>query len=134
MNTLKIIAFAVGLVIIAFGVLCILDPPAPTWVAQHVVSTLMFCIIGVIRIAIGLVFIYVAKVTRFPKTIRVLGYFVFIAGIATVVMGFVAIDQAHAIVGWWVQYGTHWIRLTGVVVIVFGGFVAYACAPLRRTA
>lgn len=132
MNAMKTIAFAMAVVIVVFGGLCILAPPAPIWVAQHVASPFMFCVVGAIRIAFGLILISVARASRFPKTIRVFGYFILIDGIATVVMGFVAIDQARAIIGWWLQLGTLYVRIIGVVALIFGGFIAYACVPFRR--
>jgi len=33
---------------------------------------------------------------------------------------------------WWMRQGDGVIRLTAVLVLALGGFVAYACAPTRR--
>jgi len=57
-----------------------------------------------------------------------------IAGITTALTGLLAIGRARAIIDWWLQQGLGVVRLTGVLVLALGGFVAYACAPARRAA
>jgi hypothetical protein len=69
-----------------------------------------------------------------PKAVRVLGYVILIAGITTALTGLLAIGRARAIIDWWLQQRLSVVRLTGVLVLALGGFVAYACAPARRGA
>jgi len=61
-----------------------------------------------------------------------LGYIIVVLGITTALTGLVAMEQARGVIEWWVQQGAGLVRLTGVVLVAFGGFVAYACAPARR--
>jgi hypothetical protein len=130
----KTLAFAVALVIMALGTLCIVVPAGPVWLAQHAVTPGVFYVVGTVRIAFGLVLISVAPVSRAPKTLRVLGYLFLVAGVATALTGLVAIERARAMIEWWWQQGPGRVRLTGVLGLVFGGFIAYACAPARRAA
>ena len=44
-------------------------------------------------------------------------------------MGLLGIERARAIIEWWLQQGSGVVRLTGVLVLALGGFVAFACAP-----
>jgi hypothetical protein len=53
--------------------------------------------------------------------------------VATAVTGLVAMEQAKAILDWWLQQGFVVMRLTSGLLLVLGGFIAYACAPARRT-
>jgi hypothetical protein len=131
---MKTLAFCVALAIMAVGTLGVVLPSSLVWIAQHVVTPSAFYIIATIRVAFGLVLISVASVSRTPKTLRVLGYFILIAGITTALMALVAIEHARAIIEWWLQQGSGVVRLAGVLVLVLGGFVAYACAPTRRAA
>jgi membrane-bound ClpP family serine protease len=130
----KTLAFIVALVIMALGTLCIVVPAGPVWLAQHAVAPGVFCVVGTVRVAFGLVLISVAPVSRTPKTLRVLGYIFLVAGVATALTGLVAIERARAIVEWWWQQGPGRVRLTGVLGWVLGGLIAYACAPVRRAA
>jgi hypothetical protein len=61
-----------------------------------------------------------------------MGYVIVIAGITTALTGLVALEQARGAIDWWSQQGSGLLRLTGVLVLALGGFVAYACAPGRR--
>jgi len=131
---MKSLAFVVGLLILAFGAVGILVPSGLVWIAQHAVTSGAFYVIATVRIAFGLVLVSVASGTRAPKTIRVLGYLILVAGIATALTGLVAMERARVLIEWWLQQGPVVLRLTGVLVVAIGGFVAYACAPARRAA
>jgi hypothetical protein len=131
---MKNLAFVFGICIATFGVVGILSPSGLIWVAQHSVTSGVFYLIATVRVAFGLVLISVASTSRAPKAVRVLGYVILIAGITTALTGLLAIGRAHAIIDWWLQQGSGLLRLTGILVIAFGGFIAYACAPARRTA
>lgn len=131
---MKNLAFVVALIILAVGAVGILVPSRLVWIAQYSVTSGAFYAYGAVRVGIGLLLISVASASRAPKTLRVLGYVILIAGIVTALMGLVAMERARAMVEWWLQQGSGAIRLACVFVLAVGGFVAYACAPARRAA
>ena len=133
-DTMKTLAFLLTLVIMAVGAVGVVVPSGLVWIAQHSVTSGAFYLIATVRVAFGLVLISVASVSRAPKTLRILGYLILIAGIATALTGVVAMERARAIIEWWLQQGSGVVRLAGVVLLALGGFVAYACAPARRAA
>jgi len=130
----KTVAFVFGLCISAFGAVGILAPAGLVWLAQHFVTSGAFYVIATVRIAFGLILISVASASRVPKALRVLGYVILILGITTALTGLVAIEQARDATEWWLQQGSGLERLTAVLLLALGGFVAYACAPVRRAA
>jgi hypothetical protein len=130
----KTLAFGVALVIMAIGTVGILVPSGLVWIAQHSLTSGAFYVIATIRVAFGLILISVASASRAPKTLRILGYLILISGVTTALTGLVAIERARVIIEWWSQQGPSVLRLTGVPVLALGGFVAYACAPVRRAA
>jgi hypothetical protein len=130
---MKIAAFCMALFVMAVGVLGIIVPSILVWIAQHSTSSAAFYVIAAIRITFGLILISAASVSRAPKTLRIFGYFILVAGIATALTGLVAIEHARALIDWWLQQKFAVLRLTGVVLAAFGGFIAYACAPNFRT-
>ncbi len=131
---MKTLAFGMTLVIAAVGAVGVVMPSGLVWIAHHSLNPGAFYVIAIARVAFGLLLISVASVSRAPKTLRVLGYFILIAGMATAVMGLVGMERARAIIEWWLQQGPGVVRLTAVVVLALGSFVAYACAPARRAA
>ena len=131
---MKNLAFVVGLCIATVGGVGIFAPSGLVWIAQHSVTSGAFYFIATVRVAFGLALISAASASRAPKAVRVLGYVILIAGITTALTGLLAIGRARAIIDWWWQQGLGVVRLTGVLVLALGGFVAYACAPARRAA
>ena len=131
---MKNLAFIVGLLILAASAVGVVVPSGAIWIAQHAYTSGAFYLIGAVRVAFGCVLISVASVSRAPKTLRVLGYLIVIAGLATIVTGVVAFDRARAIIEWWLQLGHGVIRTTGIIVLALGVSVAYACTPSRRAA
>ena len=131
---MKTLAFSMALVIMAVGTVGILAPSGLVWIAQIFVTSGPFYVIAAIRVAFGLLLISVASASRAPKVLRVIGYIILIAGITTALTGALAIERARASIEWWLQRGTSVVRLTGVLVLAFGGVIAYACGPARRAA
>ncbi len=131
---MKTLAFVFGLCISAVGAVGLLAPSSLVWLGQHFVTSGAFYVIATVRIAFGLILISVASASRAPKALRVLGYVILILGITTALTGLVAIGRARGAIEWWLQQGSGLVRLTGVLLLALGGFVAYACAPARRAA
>jgi hypothetical protein len=129
----KILAFVIGLLIVAVGAVGIIAPSGLVWIAEHSVTSGAFYLIATVRVTLGLVLISAASVSRAPKTLRVLGYLIVISGITAALMGLVAIERAHAMIDWWLRQESV-VRLTGIPMLALGGFIAYACAPARRAA
>ena len=126
---MKNLAFAFALLIVALGATGIVMPSVVVWVAQHARTSGALYGVAVVRVAFGLLLVSVASASRAPGTLRVLGCVFVVAGIAAGLMGLLAMDRASAMVEWWLQQGSAVLRLTGVVIVGVGGFIAYACAP-----
>jgi hypothetical protein len=125
----KNLAFVLALLILAIGAVGLLVPSSLVWIAHHTVTSSAFYVIATVRVAFGLVLIAAAPNSRVPKAVRVLGYLILVAGIATALMGLMAMDLARAIIEWWLEQGPGFVRVSGLPVLALGGFIAYACAP-----
>jgi cell division protein FtsW (lipid II flippase) len=130
----KLLAFVFGLCISAVGAVGILAPSSLVWVAKHSVTSGAFYLIATVRIAFGLILISAASASRAPKALRVLGYVILILGITTALIGLMAIGRGRGAIESWLQQGSGVVRLTSVLLLTLGGFVAYACAPSGRAA
>jgi len=88
--------------------------------------------IAALRIAIGLVFVLAAPASRAPRTLRVLGLIVIIAGLTTPWFG---VARAQAILNWLASAGPFWTRVDAGVAMALGGFLVYVFrTPTRRAA
>jgi hypothetical protein len=130
----KTLAFVFGLCVATVGVVGMLAPSSLVWIAQHSVTSGAFYLLAAVRVAVGVVLISAAPASRAPKALRMVGYVIVVAGLATALTGLVGMERARAIIGWWLDQGAGIIRVTSVVLVAFGGFVVYACIPLRRAA
>jgi hypothetical protein len=128
-DIVKTIAFVIGLIIITVGAVGILAPSGLMWLAHYSVTPVKLYIIAAFRVAFGFLLISVASASRAPKALRVFAFIPLASGIAT---PFVGAESAPGFIEWWSQQGSGLVRLTGVLLLAFGGFVAYACAPARR--
>jgi hypothetical protein len=86
--------------------------------------------IAALRIAIGLVFVFAAPASRAPRTLRVLGLIVIMAGLSTPWFG---VARARAVVNWLASAGPLLMRLDAVVGMALGGFLMYVFrTPTQR--
>jgi hypothetical protein len=79
-----------------------------------------------IRLVLGTALVVAAPASRAPKTVRVLGVVIIVAGVVTPLVG---VERARAIVEWWTAQGTAFMRAWAGVALAFGLFLAYAVAP-----
>lgn len=87
--------------------------------------------IAAFRIAIGLVFVLAAAASRAPRTLRVLGFIVIIAGLTTPWFG---VARALAVMTWLASAGPLLMRLDASVGMALGGFLVYVFRTPARFA
>src|SRR5260221_9760701 len=83
-------------------------------------------VIAALRIALGLVFILAARSSHAPRTLRVLGALVIIAGLTTPWFG---VGRSLALLDWWAGAGRPFMRLAAAGAMAIGGFIVYAFRP-----
>jgi len=122
-------ACLVGLLIAALGILGIVAPTILLAVAAFAVTQLGLYVAAALRVAAGVILVGAAAGSRLPRTLRVLGALVVIAGVITPFFG---VDRARAMVDWWSAQGLLVMRGWAALPMLFGLFIIYAVAPRRR--
>jgi hypothetical protein len=125
------VAIAFGLAIVAIGVVAMVDPALLLGAATFTQTSVGLYIAAGLRVVFGLVLIGSATSARLPRTVRILGAFIVLAGIVT---PFVGIERVGAIVEWWSAQGVAFLRAWGMLAAIFGLFIIYAVTPRRRRA
>ena len=128
---MKVLAFAIGIVILTIGVLGMIAPSLLISIGQLFVVPAAWYVLAVVRVAIGVLLLVVANSSRVPRALRVVAFVPLLAGLA---IPFVGVSRAQEMVERWSLQESWLIRLSALPVIALGGFVAYACAPSRRAA
>ena len=128
---MRIAALLVALFIVVVGMVGIVSPDSLTTVRrQYFATPVGLYTAGAVRVAMGLVLILVARISRAPKILRTLGAVMCAQGLAATLLG---LDRAHAILEWEVMHPAL-LRAGAVVALASGGFVALAVAKSNERA
>ena len=129
---MRLIGLAIGVVIILGSLISFAAPDLRLSLERSVMTPAGFYAIAALRIAIGLVFVLAAPASRAPRTLRVLGLIVIIAGLSTPWFG---VARARAVVNWLASAEPVLMRLDAALGMALGGFLVYVFrAPTRRAA
>jgi hypothetical protein len=128
---MKTAAALIGLVVIAVGVMGILVPDALVTMGRYVVTPVGLYIVAIVRIGVGIVVIGASRASRFPRTLRVFGALVLVAGLTTPLFG---IERSVAVLNWESAQGPAFIRLVAVLLVALGSFIVSAVRGGRRAA
>jgi hypothetical protein len=116
----------VALFVIVVGVVGLVAPDSLMAIARYVVTPVGLYVIAALRVAIGFLLVRVAPTTRVPKTLRVVGAVVIVAGLATPLFG---IERTRAIMDWEAAQGTNFLRGVALLLVSIGGLGALAVGP-----
>lgn len=121
-------AITFGLLIAAIGIVGLADPALLLDATSFMQTSVGLYIAAAFRIAFGVVLIWIAATSRMPRTLRILGAFIVLAGIIT---PFIGVERVRAIVEWWSAQGVVFMRTWATVAVIFGIFIIYAVTPRR---
>jgi len=120
---MRIAALLLALFTIFVGIVGLVSPDSVTTVRrQYYATPVSLYAAGAIRIAMGLVLILCAPISRAPRTLRALGAVMCMQGLTATLLG---LDRARAILEWEAMH-TALLRVGAVVALATGGFVAFA--------
>jgi uncharacterized membrane protein len=131
MRSAKILATALGLIIVAIGVLGVATPSVLLEFGRSLQTTNALYIVAAVRVMFGAVLLWVAPASRTPKILRVLGVLIIVAGLFTPFFG---VERARAMFDWWSTQGPLFTRVWAIVAVVFGLFIVYVVTSPRRSA
>ena len=128
---MRLAGLLIALFVVVVGVVGVITPETLIGVGRNILTPGGMYAIAALRIGLGLVLTLAARGSRAPKTLRVIGLVVVIAGIATPLIG---ADRSRALLEWEVAQGTAPIRVGAAIAVPLAGLLAFALAPRRRPA
>lgn len=123
---MTVTAQIIGWLIITQGVVGLAAPEFFLETIRAIQAPPLIYAAAVVRIAIGIVLVLAAPVSRTPLALRMLGGLVVIGGVLT---PFAGVRIAEVILGWWSQ-GPGVVRAWATVALGLGAFVVYT--TIRR--
>src|SRR2546423_3901621 len=123
MNIAKMIALVLGVFMILLGLTALTVPDRVLPLAQFTTTPNGVYVATIIRFAIGIILLFAASRSRFPKVLRIIGTLALVAGIATLVFGS---SGTRPLANSLSKNGSVVVRVFGTFVLLVGGFVVYA--------
>lgn len=97
--------------------------------STYVLTPVGLYAIGALRVGMGIVLILAARNSRAPGSLRALGAVVLVAGVATPLFG---VERSRAVADWAVTHSPAAPLVAGLVLVIFGSFIAFAVRKRRR--
>lgn len=120
---MRLLGLVIGVLVILGGAFAVAAPPgALVALGRSVTTPGGLDAIAALRVALGLVFVLAARASRTPRTLRVLGIIVIIAGLTTPWFG---VARARAVLEWGASEGVWFTRLVAAMALAIGGFLVY---------
>jgi hypothetical protein len=122
---MRIAAFVVALSVVVVGIVGIVSPDSGMMVRrQYFATPVGLYSAGAVRVAMGLVLILAARISRAPGILRALGAVMCAQGLTATLLG---LDRAQAILEWEAMHPVL-LRAGAIVALVSGAFMAFAVA------
>jgi len=127
---MKLIAIVFGVLVVAVGLIGLFNPATLLAIGQAVVTPVGLYVVAGVRVCIGAVLLLAASAARMPRTVRVAGAVVVLAGIATPIFG---VDRSRAVLDWVTVQGPGLMRVDALLAMAVGLFILYAIGPIHRS-
>jgi hypothetical protein len=118
----RLLGLVIGALVIVGSAISFAAPDLRLSLESWVITPAGLYGIAALRIAIGLVFVLAAPASRAPRTVRVLGLAVIVAGVMTPWFG---VARSRAVLNWLASAGPLLMHLDAVVGMAIGGFLVY---------
>jgi uncharacterized membrane protein len=119
---MKLVATALGILIGVVGLAGIASPSTLLEFGRSLQTPAALYAVAAVRLAFGAVLVWVAPVSRTPKTLRVIGIFIILAALVAL---FVGVEHTQALLDWWSSQGLSFQRVWAGVAVLFGLFVVH---------
>ena len=118
----NLLAMSLGFIVAAIGVLALAAPSVLLELGRTLQSPTGLYVVAAVRVGFGTILLWAASNSRTPRTLRILGVFIIIAGLVTPFLG---VDRTRAAFDWWSTQGSFFARAWPVAAVGFGLFIAY---------
>ena len=118
---MKAIALFIGGLMVLLGLTGVFWPEGLMQLATYSFSRTGMYVVAAARIVIGALLFFAASATRTPKTVRVIGLIILLAGIATAL---IPVERALEMKDWWIARGPDMLRIAACVPLAVGLFIA----------
>ncbi|MET7029938.1 hypothetical protein [Sediminicola luteus] len=128
---MKLIIKLFGILLLVAGISLLIYPELIIgWIGDNIENTSLYITAIIVRLVIGLLFIVVAKQSKYPVAIKLFGYLFIAASFVLIFIGHVGFQHLINSV---IPEVEPYAPLSGVLSMVFGGFIIYAFTANKKT-
>jgi len=126
---MKAIALLIGALVALLGLTGVLWPEGLMQLAIYSFTATGLYVVAAIRVVLGALLFIVARATRTPKTVRVIGLLILLAGIATAL---IPAERAQLMKEWWIAHGPDTLRIAACFPLAAGIFIGISALTAER--
>jgi hypothetical protein len=126
---MKAIALFIAALLVLFGLTGVLWPEGLMQLATYSFSKNGLYVVAAVRVILGGLLFFAASATRTPKSIRVIGLVVLIAGIAGALF---SPERADLMKAWLLDRGSDTLRIAACFPLAVGIFVGLSALTKER--
>ena len=126
MPVANLLSAALGFVVAAIGALGLAAPSVLLEFGRTLQSPGVVYVLAAVRVGFGIILFWAAANSRTPRTLRILGIFIIIAGVVTPFFGVAGTRSAFH---WWSNQGPFFTRAWPLAAVGLGLFIAYTSLP-----
>jgi hypothetical protein len=131
MPAMNAIVIIMGIAVVGLGLIGLVAPSLLLDIGKSLLTESGLYAVAVVRVAFGLLLLFVARVSRMPRTMRVIGIVIIIPGLFTPLIG---LERFASMFNWLSIQGSALIRVMAMFAVAFGALVVYAVTPRQRSA
>jgi hypothetical protein len=125
---MKAIALLIALLMVSLGLTGVVWPEGVMHLASYSVTASGIYIVAAVRIVLGALLFFAAAATRTPKTIRVIGLIILVAGIVTAL---IPVERVQGLKDWLLAHGPNTLRIAACFPLAMGVFLAWTTISRR---
>lgn len=127
----KVLATIMGALVATIGVVGIVVPATLLEFGQSLQTPSALYVVAAIRVLFGALLIWVASTSRMPRTLRVIGVVIVVAGLLAPLFG---VERSQAMLSWFSSQGPLFMQAWASLAVIFGLFVVYVLNSSSRPA
>jgi hypothetical protein len=126
---LNVAVMMIGVAVAGLGLVGLVAPAQLLDLGRSLLTETGLYVVAAVRVAFGLLLLFAARLSRMPRTLRVLGIVIIVAGLTTPLFG---VERSIAMFNWLSAQAPALVRVMATFAIAFGTLVVYATLPRRR--
>jgi hypothetical protein len=131
MPALNVFVMIMGIAVAGLGLIGLVAPSLLLDIGKSLLTESGLYAVAAVRVAFGLLLLFVARISRMPRTMRVIGIVIIIAGLFTPLFG---LERFASMFKWLSTHGFAFVRVMAMFAVAFGALVVFAVTPRQRSA